>query len=70
MFEVGIELVVVQARLPELQRQLQETDVSRVRQPRAVLGIDAPQDARPLITRFEEIWATGEPGLTATTLGL
>ena len=38
--------------------------------PRAVLGIDAPQDARPLITRFEEIWATGEPGLTATTLGL
>ena len=38
--------------------------------PRAVLGIDAPQDARPLVTRFEEIWATGEPGLTGTTLGL
>jgi hypothetical protein len=38
--------------------------------PRAELGIDAPQDARPLVTRFEEIWATGEPGLTATTLGL
>jgi hypothetical protein len=38
--------------------------------PRAVLGIDVPQDARPLVTRFEEIWATGEPGLTGTTLGL
>jgi hypothetical protein len=38
--------------------------------PRAVLGVDAPQDARPLVTRFEEIWATGEPGLTGTTLGL
>jgi len=36
----------------------------------AVLGVDAPQDARPLVTRFEEIWATGEPGLTGTTLGL
>jgi hypothetical protein len=39
-------------------------------QPRAALGIDAPQDARPLVNRFEEIWATGEPGPTATTLGL
>jgi hypothetical protein len=38
--------------------------------PRAALGIDAPLDARPLVNRFEEIWATGEPGLTATTLGL
>lgn len=39
-------------------------------QPRAALGIDAPVDARPLVNRFEEIWATGEPGPTATTLGL
>ena len=39
-------------------------------QPRAALGIDAPLDARPLVNRFEEIWATGEPGPTATTLGL
>lgn len=38
--------------------------------PRAMLAIDAPQDAGPLITRFEEIWATGLPGVTATTLGL
>jgi hypothetical protein len=38
--------------------------------PRAELGIDAPADARPLANRFDEIWATGEPGVTATTLGL
>jgi hypothetical protein len=38
--------------------------------PRAALGIDVPADARPLINRFDEIWATGEPGITATTLGL
>jgi len=38
--------------------------------PRALLAIDAPLDAGPLITRFEEIWATGLPGITATTLGL
>ena len=38
--------------------------------PRAELGIDVPPDARPLVNRFDEIWATGEPGITATTLGL
>jgi hypothetical protein len=38
--------------------------------PRADLGIDVPADARPLVNRFDEIWATGEPGITATTLGL
>jgi hypothetical protein len=38
--------------------------------PRAALGIDAPADARPLVNRFDEIRATGEPGITATTLGL
>ena len=39
-------------------------------QARATLAIDMPQAARPLVTRFEEIWATGEPGLTGTVLGL
>ena len=41
-----------------------------IEQPRAALGIEQPQDAQPLINRFEEIWATGEPGITATVLGL
>jgi hypothetical protein len=41
-----------------------------VEQPRATLAIDAPQAANPLVKRFDEIWATGEPGLTATVLGL
>ena len=39
-------------------------------QPRAALGIEQPLAARPLINRFEEIWATGEPGLSGTVLGL
>ena len=39
-------------------------------QPRATLVIDMPQAARPLVTRFEEIWATGEPGLSGTVLGI
>jgi hypothetical protein len=29
-----------------------------------------PQVAKPLVARFEEIWATGEPGLAGTVLGL
>ena len=37
---------------------------------RAALAFDAPVAARPLVARFEEIWATGEPGLTGTVLGL
>ena len=37
---------------------------------RAALALDAPQSARPLVARFEEIWATGEPGLSGTVLGL
>ncbi|MEO8485787.1 MAG: hypothetical protein ABI585_05550 [Betaproteobacteria bacterium] len=37
---------------------------------RAALAFDAPATARPLAARFEEIWATGEPGLTGTVLGL
>jgi len=39
-------------------------------QPRAALGIDQPEEARSLINRFDEIWATGEPGINATQLGL
>lgn len=39
-------------------------------QPRASLAIASPALVRPLLVRFEEIWATGEPGLTATVLGL
>jgi hypothetical protein len=38
--------------------------------PRAAMGINQPELTRPLATRFEDIWATGEPGLNATTLGL
>lgn len=41
-----------------------------VEQPRAALAIEEPHLARPLVNRFEEIWATGEPGLTSTVLGL
>lgn len=39
-------------------------------QPRATLAIDEPTLARPLVRRFEEIWATGESGIGATVLGL
>lgn len=41
-----------------------------VEQPRAALAIEEPHLARPLVNRFEEIWATGEPGLTGTVLGI
>ena len=41
-----------------------------VEQPRATLAVESPQLAGPLINRFEEIWATGEPGLTGTVLGI
>jgi hypothetical protein len=39
-------------------------------QPGATLVIENPQQAMPLVTRFEEIWATGEPGVPGTVLGL
>ena len=39
-------------------------------QPRATVAVDMPQATKPLVTRFEEIWATGEPGLAGTVLGL
>ncbi|MGI8895760.1 MAG: hypothetical protein ACR2HE_08940 [Casimicrobiaceae bacterium] len=38
--------------------------------PRAALAIEQPQDAKPLVARFEDIWATGEPGLGGSVLGL
>jgi hypothetical protein len=38
--------------------------------PRAALAIEQPALARALVMRFEQIWATGEPGLSATVLGL
>lgn len=39
-------------------------------QPRALLGVDQPQAARPLTERFAELWIEGEPGLTGSLLGL
>lgn len=39
-------------------------------QPRAALGVEQPTAAKPLVNRFDEIWATGEPGLTGSVLGL
>ena len=41
-----------------------------VDQPRATLFVSMPQAVRPLTERFEEIWATGEPAVGGTTLGL
>jgi len=38
--------------------------------PRAALGVSQPEQTKPLASRFEEIWATGEPGVTGTVLGL
>lgn len=39
-------------------------------QPRAVLLVDEPVATQPLIERYEEIWASAEPGVNATVLGL
>ncbi len=39
-------------------------------QPRATLGIGQPEQIQSLANRFDEIWATGEPGITGTVLGL
>jgi hypothetical protein len=39
-------------------------------QPRASVAVNLPQLAKPLVARFGEIWATGEPGLAGTVLGL
>ena len=34
------------------------------------LSIGSPERAKPLVERFGEIWATGEPGVSANVLGL
>jgi len=39
-------------------------------QPRAAFGVNQPEQTQPLASRFEEIWATGEPGVSGTVLGL
>jgi hypothetical protein len=39
-------------------------------QTRSALGIDCPDEAQLLSNRFDEIWATGEPAITGTVLGL
>ena len=39
-------------------------------QPRAVLGISEPDGVSPLVARFAEIWASAEPGISASVLGL
>jgi hypothetical protein len=39
-------------------------------QPRAALGIAQPEQTRLLTSRFDEIWATGESGVSGTVLGL
>ena len=41
-----------------------------IEQPRATLVIENPNQAMPLVNRFQEIWATGEPGMAGTVLGL
>lgn len=41
-----------------------------IAQPRAVLGIAEPDAAKPLVERFEAIWSSAEPGVSATVLGL
>jgi hypothetical protein len=41
-----------------------------VDQPRATLALEMPQATQPLAARFEEIWATGEPALGGSVLGL
>jgi hypothetical protein len=38
--------------------------------PRGSLSIGSPERAKALIDRFDEIWATGEPGMSANVLGL
>ena len=39
-------------------------------QPRATMGIDQTEQTKLLAARFDEIWATGEPGVNATVLGI
>lgn len=41
-----------------------------VDQPRATLLLSSPAAVKPLALRFDEIWATGEPALGGSVLGL
>ena len=41
-----------------------------IAQPGAALGIAEPESAKALVGRFEAIWASAEPGINATVLGL
>jgi len=41
-----------------------------IEQPNAEFGIEQPLAAKPFVERFGEIWASGEPGVSATVLGL
>jgi hypothetical protein len=41
-----------------------------VDQPRATLAVAMPTAAKPLVARFGQIWATGEPALGGSVLGL
>jgi hypothetical protein len=38
--------------------------------PHGTLSIGSPERAKALAERFDEIWETGEPGVTGTVLGL
>lgn len=38
--------------------------------PRSVLGVSERDAAAPLVARFGEIWASAEPGISPTVLGL
>jgi len=38
--------------------------------PRSVLTLHSPNETKPLIDRFEEIWESSEPGISAETSGL
>lgn len=41
-----------------------------VDQPRATLLLSMPAAVKPLASRFDEIWATGEPAIGGSVLGL
>ena len=41
-----------------------------VDRPAGTLSIGDPERAKPLVERFDEIWESGEPGVTGTVLGL
>jgi hypothetical protein len=39
-------------------------------QGRAIVALNSPADATPIMQRFDEIWDLSEPAVSATTLGL